>query len=464
MRPAAFAALLGPTGWLAGADAEPYARDWTGDWHGRPLGVARPRDAAEAAALVRLCAAEGVAIVPSGGRTGLTGAAVAGQVPAILVSLERMTAIRALDAVEGTIIAEAGCTIAAVQRAAAEAGWFFPLSFGAEGSATVGGALSTNAGGIRALRYGSARDLCLGLEAVLPDGSLLDELRRVRKDNTGYALKHLLIGAEGTLGLITAAVLRLVPPLRARETMLLAVPSPRAALQLFARLSAGGADLVACELIGALPWEAALARGLRAPLPAGSPWWCLVEAGSPAADQPLRPLLESLLAAALAAGEATDATFAESEAARAHLWTIRERIPEGVRALGPALPTDVAVPVAAVPDFLARAEAMIEQRWPQARFVPFGHLGDGNIHIVLLGPPGEEQKAWKRRLAAAEEAINELAVSFGGSFSAEHGIGQSKLAAMRRLKPAPALAAMRAIKHALDPRGLFNPGKVIPEG
>ncbi len=243
---------------------------------------------------------------------------------------------------------------------------------------------------------------------MLPDGSLLDELRRVRKDNTGYALKHLLIGAEGTLGLITAAVLRLVPPLRARRRCCWPCPRRGRRWQLFARLSAGGADLVACELIGALPWEAALARACAPRCRRASPWWCLVEAGSPAADQPLRPLLESLLAAALAAGEATDATFAESEAARAHLWTIRERIPEGVRALGPALPTDVAVPVAAVPDFLARAEAMMEQRWPQARFVPFGHLGDGNIHIVLLGPPGEEQKAWKRRLAAAEEAINEL--------------------------------------------------------
>jgi FAD/FMN-containing dehydrogenase len=460
----AFAALLGPSGWLAGEDAAAYARDWTGDWRGAPLGVARPRDAAEAAAVVRLCAEQDVALVPAGGRTGLTGAAVVGERPAIVVSLERMAAIRAVDAVEGTIVAEAGCTIAALQRAATEAGRLFPLSFGAEGSATVGGALSTNAGGIRALRYGSARDLCLGIEAVLPDGALLDDLRRVRKNNTGYDLRHLLIGAEGTLGLITAAAFRLAPPLRALETALVAVPSPAAALALFARLQEGGADLVAFELIGALPWSAALARGLRAPLPEGSPWWCLVEAGSPDAARPLRPMLEALVAAALESGEATDATFADSEAARAHLWKIRETVPEGTRALGPALPTDVAVPVSAVPEFLARAEAALARGWPEARFVAFGHLGDGNIHIVALGPKGEEQKAWKRRLAAAEEAINDLAVALGGSFSAEHGIGRSKLAAMRRLKPPPALAAMRAIKAALDPRGLFNPGKLLPDG
>ncbi|MFN6954124.1 MAG: FAD-binding oxidoreductase [Acetobacteraceae bacterium] len=460
----AFAALLGPSGWLTGEDTAAYARDWTGDWQGVPLGVARPRDAEQAAALVRLCVQQDVALVPAGGRTGLTGAAVVGERPAIVVSTERMAAIRAVDAVEGTIVAEAGCTIAAVQRAAAEAGRLFPLSFGAEGSATVGGALSTNAGGIRALRYGSARDLCLGIEAVLPDGSLLDDLRRVRKNNTGYDLRHLLIGAEGTLGLITAAAFRLAPPLRALETALVAVPSPAAALALFARLNEGGADLVAFELIGALPWSAALARGLRAPLPEGSPWWCLLEAGSPDASRPLRPMLEALVAAALDAGEATDATFADSEAARAHLWKIRETIPEGTRALGPALPTDVAVPVSAVPEFLARAEAALARGWPEARFVAFGHLGDGNIHIVALGPRGEDQKAWKRRLAAAEEAINDLAVALGGSFSAEHGIGRSKLAAMRRLKPAPALAAMRAIKAALDPRGLFNPGKLLPDG
>lgn len=460
---AAFATLLGPGGWLAGDDAAGYARDWTGDWHGAPLGVARPRDAEQAAALVRLCLAQDVALVPAGGRTGLTGAAVVGPRPAIVVSLERMAAIRAVDAVEGTIVAEAGCTIAALQRAAADAGRLFPLSFGAEGSATVGGALSTNAGGIRALRFGSARDLCLGIEAVLPDGSLLEDLRRVRKNNTGYDLRHLLIGAEGTLGLITAAAFRLMPPLRALETALVAVPSPAAALALFARLNAGGAELVAFELIGALPWGAALARGLRAPLPDATPWWCLVEVGSPDASRPLRPMLESLVAAALDAGDATDATFADSEAARAHLWAIRETIPEGIRALGPALPTDVAVPVSAVPAFLARAEAALAQGFPDARFVAFGHLGDGNVHIVALGPRGQETKAWKRRAAAAEEAINDLAVSLGGSFSAEHGIGRSKLAAMRRLKPAPALAAMRAIKRAIDPRGLFNPGKLIPD-
>lgn len=457
----ALATLLGPSGWLTGDDTAAYARDWTGDWHGVPLGVARPRDAEQAAAVVRLCIEGNVALVPAGGRTGLTGAAVVGERPAIIVSLERMAAIRAVDAVEGTIVADAGCAIAALQRAAAEAGRLFPLSFGAEGSATVGGALSTNAGGIRALRYGSARDLCLGIEAVLPDGSLLDDLRRVRKNNTGYDLRHLLIGAEGTLGLITAAAFRLAPPLRALETALVAAPSPAAALALFARLSEGGADLVAFELIGALPWSAALARGLRAPLPEGSPWWCLVEAGSPDASRPLRPMLEALIAAALDAGEATDATFADSEAARAHLWRIRETIPEGTRALGPVLPTDVSVPVSAVPDFLAGAEAAMARDWPDARFVAFGHLGDGNIHIVALGPPGEETKPWKRRLAAAEEAINDLAVQLGGSFSAEHGIGRSKLAAMRRLKPAPALAAMRAIKAALDPRGVFNPGKLI---
>jgi FAD/FMN-containing dehydrogenase len=381
-----------------------------------------------------------------------------------VLSLERMNRVRAIDARDLSVTVDAGCTVQQVQQAAADAGRFFPLSFGAEGSAQIGGALSTNAGGIRTIRYGNARDLVLGIEAVLPDGRVLDDLRRVRKDNSGYALRHLFLGAEGTLGVITGEALRLAPPLRRMETAFAAVPSPEAALALLDRLQAAGAELVAFELMQRLCVEIVLRHGtrVRAPLALATPWCVLVELGSPNAAAPLRASLEAALEAAVEAGDVADAVIAESEEQRAGLWRLRETFPECARMEAPAIPTDVAVPVSAVPRFLADVEAEFAARWPAGRLLTLGHMGDGNMHVSLLAPPGTGREEWLRATEGAEAAVNAIAVAHGGSFSAEHGIGQSKLHAMASLKAPVALDVMRALKAALDPRGLMNPGKVLP--
>lgn len=444
-------------------DLAPWAADWHGAHRMAPLAVLRPGGTAELSACVAACAAQGLPMVPAGGRTGLCGGAVPA-VPAVVIALDRMDRVRGVDARDGSIVVEAGCTVVRVQQAAAEAGRMFPLSFGAEGSAQIGGALSTNAGGVRALRYGSARDLVLGLEVVLPDGTVLDELRSVRKNNTGYDLRHLFLGAEGTLGILAAAALRLVPPLRAVETAFVAVPSPEAALALYDRAQDQGAALVAFELIGRTPLELVARHGIgvRMPYALEAPWHVMVELGGAEPGRDLRTPLESLLAAALEACEAADAVIAESGAQRAAFWKIREVLPDCVRQDGIQVSTDTAVPVSRVPEFLAGCLAMFAARWPEGRAIPVGHLGDGNIHVGLLGPKEVGREAWKARTAGLEEAVNRLAASLGGSFSAEHGIGVTKLPAMAALKPSASLGAMRAIKAALDPRGLMNPGKVLP--
>ncbi|MBW8268464.1 FAD-binding oxidoreductase [Caldovatus aquaticus] len=449
----------------ARADIEPYARDWSGRYAHPPHAVLRPGSTAEVAAALRACAAAGFAVVPAGGRTGLCGGAVprADGPPAVVLSLERMNRIRAVDARDFTITVDAGCTVRAVQEAAAAVDRLFPLSFGAEGTAQIGGALSTNAGGIRTIRWGNARDLVLGLEVVLPDGRVLDDLRRVRKDNTGYALRHLFIGAEGTLGVITGAALKLAPALRARETAFLAVPSPAAALALLDRLASNGAELIGFELIGRWPLELVRRHAPRARLPFAleSPWYVLLELGTAAAAD-LRTPLEAALAAAIEAGEAGEAVIAESEEQRAALWYLREIMPECNRAEAPSVSADTSVPVSAVPAFLAEVEAALAARWPEGKLIAVGHAGDGNVHIALQAPRGTPREAWHRNAEAIEDMVNRIAVAHGGSFSAEHGIGQSKRHAMAALRDPVALDLMRTIKAALDPRGLMNPGKMLP--
>jgi FAD/FMN-containing dehydrogenase len=457
-RIAALAALVGPAHVLTAAEAvEPYASDWGGRYRGVPGLVLRPGTTAEAAACVARLVEWGMPVVPSGGRTGLCGGAAPAEGAAV-VSLERMARIRDVDARDMSLVAEAGATVQAVQAAAAEAGRMFPLSFGAEGSAQIGGALSTNAGGIRTIRWGNARDLVLGLEVVLPDGRVLDDLRRVRKDNTGYALRHLFLGAEGTLGLITAAALKLAPPLRVRETGFAGVASPDAALAMLEGLQADGAELVAFELISRLTLENVLRHGsrVRAPFAFEAPWYVLVELGSGARGASLREPLEAALA------EAADAVIAESEEQRQALWRLREITPECNRAEAPQLPFDIAVPVSAVPELLARLEALLAARWPEGRMVAMGHAGDGNMHVGFLAPRGTAREAWMARLDGAEEAVHALAVELGGTFSAEHGVGACKRDAMGALKDPVALDLMRAVKQAFDPRGLMNPGKVLP--
>ncbi|TCZ65312.1 FAD-binding oxidoreductase [Roseicella aquatilis] len=463
------AEVIGPKNLLRDADdIAPYAMDWRGTWRGQPLAVARPGTTAEVAEVVRRCGAAGLGIVPAGGRTGLCGAAVpAGNgPPSIVLSLERLNRIRQVDARDFSLVAEAGCVVQAVQQAAAEAGRLLPIQWGAQGTAQVGGMLSTNAGGIRTLRWGNARELVLGLEVVLPDGRVLDDLRRVRKDNSGYALRHLFIGAEGTLGVITAAALRLVPPLRRVESAFVAVPGPEAALSLYNRLMESGAELVAFELCARLCLEMAARHGvgLRMPLPLEAPWYVMLEIAAAHPSVPLREMLEEALGAALESGEALDAAIAESEAQRAMIWKIREDYPDCARRDTPAVNTDTAVPVSAVPEFVNTAERALKARWPEGRMAAIGHAGDGNIHLSLHAPEGwpGDRAAWVERAAGMEALVNAIAVSLGGSFSAEHGIGQSKRHAMATHKNPVALELMRGIKGALDPEGRMNPGKVLP--
>jgi len=465
----ALADVVGPSACLtAPDDVAPYAVDWRGNYRGTPIAVVKPGSTEEVAEVVRRAAQDALTIVPAGGRTGLCGGAVvsANGPAAIVLSMERMNRIRSIDARDFSIVAEAGCVVQNVQQAAADANRLFPIQWGAQGTAQIGGMLSTNAGGIRTLRWGNARELVLGLEVVLPDGRVLDDLRRVRKDNSGYALRHLFIGGEGTLGIITAAALRLQPSIKRMETAFVAVPSPDAALSLYGRMQASGADVIAFEICGGFCMEIVARHGvgLRVPLPLGSPWYVMVEIAAAHASVPLREMLEQTLAEAMEAGEVSDASLADSEAQRLGIWKIREDFPECARKNGPSVNTDTAVPVSAVPEFLARAEREMKSRWPDGRMVAIGHLGDGNIHVSLQAPGDWSggRGAWVERAADAEPLINEIAVSLGGSFSAEHGIGQSKRHAMLTHKSPVALDLMRQIKSTLDPDGRMNPGKVLP--
>ncbi|TDG30972.1 FAD-binding oxidoreductase [Paracraurococcus ruber] len=449
-------------------DLAPYAVDWRGAYQGTPLAVLKPGTTAEVAAAVARCGEMGLSIVPAGGRTGLCGAAVpaANGPAAVVLSLERLNRIRQVDARDFSIVAEAGCVVQHVQQAAAEAGRLFPIQWGAQGTAQIGGMLSTNAGGIRTLRWGNARELVLGLEVVLPDGRVLDDLRRVRKDNSGYALRHLFIGGEGTLGVITAAALRLVPALKRVESAFVAVPSPDAALSLYGRIMGCGAELVAFELCARFCMEVAAKHGvgLRMPLPLEAPWYVMVEIAAAHESVPLRAMLEETLAEAMEAGEVLDAAIAESEAQRAMIWKIREDYPDCSRRDSPSVGTDTAVPVSAVPDFVNAAERELKARWPEGRMAAIGHAGDGNIHLSLHAPADWQggRPAWVERAGEMEPLVNAIAVSLGGSFSAEHGIGQSKRHAMATHKNPVALDLMRVIKGALDPDGRMNPGKVLP--
>ncbi len=461
------AATLGPRNCLTEADdIAPYAVDWRSHWRGTPQAVLRPGSTAEVASALRACAAGGLAVVPAGGRTGLCGGAVvpANGPPSVILSLERMNRIRDVDARDFSLVAEAGCVVQAVQQAAAAVDRLFPLSWGAQGSAMVGGALSTNAGGIRTLRWGNARDLVLGLEVVLPDGRVLNDLRRVRKDNSGYALRHLFLGGEGTLGVITAAALRLVPALKRVETAFVAVPSPEAALNLFSRVMESGAEVIAFELIVGTCMDIVHRNGIgiRIPLPLGSPWYVMVELAAAHPSVPLREMLEDTLAAGAEAEEVLDAAIAENEAQRAMIWRIREDWPDCGRREAPTINTDTCVPVSAVPAFCARVEAALAEGWPEGRFIAIGHAGDGNIHVSLMAPSGTSYADWSARAKEAEGVVNAIAVDLGGSFSAEHGIGQSKRHAMATHKDAVALDLMRAVKAAIDPTGMMNPGKMLP--
>ncbi len=458
--------VVGPGGWTADAqEMEPYLVEPRQRYRGRAALVVRPARTEEVAAVVRLCAQAGVGIVPQGGNTSLVGGAVPHEHGGeIVLSLSRMNAIRAVDAVNDAITVEAGCVLANVQAAAAAADRLFPLSLAAEGSCQIGGNLSTNAGGTAVLRYGTARDLALGLEVVLPDGAVWDGLRDLRKDNTGYDLKQLFIGAEGTLGVITAAVLKLFPRPRDVQTAFVAAPDAGAAVELFMRARAAvGEAVTACELIPRIALDLILRHvpDCRDPLAEPHPWYVLLELSAFSRAAGLGGALEALLADAAESGLVSDATIAASAGQARGLWRLREAVPEAERHEGASIKHDVAVPVSRVADFMAEATAAVEARLPGVRPVPFGHLGDGNIHFNLSQPVGADAAAFLAEWDAMNRLVHDIVARMGGSFSAEHGIGRMKRGELERYKPAVEVELMRRLKTALDPKGIMNPGKVV---
>ncbi len=457
---------LGPRGFTMDDDVmRPWLTDWRGKYHGRAAAMLSPATAAEVVDIVRLCAAARTPLVPQGGNSGMVGGATpdasGGQ---LLLSLRRMNQIRSIDPAAQSVVAEAGVILQTLHERVEAVGLRFPLTLGGKGSATIGGLVSTNAGGTQVLRHGTMRALVEGVEAVLPDGSLFEGLAALKKDNRGYDLKHLLCGAEGTLGIVTAARLRLVPAIAHRLTGWVGVASPDAALALLRRLEARlGAMLEGFELIPQSCVDAVLAHiaGTRAPLPAHRGWHVLIEVAGD--DDRAGDLLLHAGADAMAAGLASDMVLAKSAAEGDAWWRIRDAISEAERAAGPAIQHDVSVPVAAMPTFIADNPARLAAAFPGARAISFGHLGDGNIHHHVQPPPGVDGVAW---IAAHGAAVSELVythvIDLGGSLSAEHGIGQMKRAMLARLSDPARIAMLRGVKAGLDPLGLLNPGKLVP--
>jgi len=441
----------------------PYTVDWRGAYRGRALAVVRPDTTEAVAAVMRLCAETGTSVVPQGGNTGMCGGAVPDATgTAVVVALGRMDRILSVDALDNSMVVEAGCVLSRVQDAAAGVDRLFPLSLAAEGSCQIGGNLATNAGGINVLRYGNMRDLVLGLEAVTPDGSIWNGLRALRKDNRGYDLKQLFIGSEGTLGVITRAVLKLLPRPSERITAMLGLGSAIAAVQLLSRLRERCGDIVsAYELIGRPCFELVWRHipDTRDPMAGPHPWYVLVELAAVGESERLRENFESVLAEAMEREWIADAVIAESVAQAQALWRLRETIPEATLAEGPAFRSDVAVPVNQVPRLLTEAVAALSARWPHPRIICFGHLGDGNLHFNVLAQSGDElDPVWS---AAVADVLYDAVDRYEGSFSAEHGIGQAKRAALVRYKSEAEIALMRAVKRTFDPDNRMNPGKLL---
>jgi D-lactate dehydrogenase (cytochrome) len=459
---ARLAQIVGPNNAITDPrEQEGFLVEDRGLYRGQTPLVLRPGSVAEVAAILRLANETKTPIVPQGGNTGLVG----GQVPhsgEVLVSLKRLDRIREVDATSRTMTCEAGVVLAKAQDAAAAVDRLFPLSLGAEGSCTIGGNLATNAGGTGALAYGVARDLVLGLEVVLADGRVWHGLNKLKKDNTGYDLKNLFVGAEGTLGVVTAAVLKLFPRPRAVETAFIGLASPRDAIVLLnlVQEQTGGAA-TSFELIKALGLEFALrhGHGVRDPLPGKHPWYVLLQLSSQ--TQGLRAVMEDVLAAAADRGLIADATIAESLDQAKAFWRIREILPEVQKAEGGSVKHDVSVPIASVPEFLEQADAAVEKLIPGIRTVPFGHAGDGNIHYNLSQPPGADKTAFLARWYEINAVVHGIVAKLGGSISAEHGIGVMKRDLLPGVKDPVALELMRTLKRTLDPNNILNPGKVL---
>lgn len=461
--------LLGARGLTRDSDLiSPWLTDWRGRFTGAALAMASPASTAEVAALVKLCARHRIPLVPQGGNSGMCGGATPDEGgTALLVSLRRMNAIRTLDADSRQIVCEAGVVLQTLHEAVEAKGLRFPLTLGGKGSATVGGLVSTNAGGTQVLRHGSMRAQVLGLEAVLADGSVFSALTPLKKDNRGFDLKQLLIGSEGTLGIVTAATLALLPAIADRRVLWAGVDSLETARSLLLHCEAvAGRALEGFEVLAQPTLDDVIAHlpGARAPLAGRHAWHALIElVADPATSDGLTELAENLLAGVFEKGLVEDAAIAASEAQAEAFWLLRDSIAAAERAKGPAVQHDISVPVERMPEFVAAAVPRLESSWPGTETVAFGHLGDGNVHFHIIAPPGVDPLHWQRSDGVAiSEDVYELVTEWGGSISAEHGIGQLKREVFGRLGDPVALSMLRSVKTALDPLGLLNPGKLVP--
>ncbi len=445
-----------------------YLTEWRGLYEGSTPLVLLPATTSQVAAILRVCSTHRIGVVPQGGNTGLVGGAIPHSTrerPQILVSARRLDAIRSVDADNFTVTAEAGCVLAKVQAAAEAAGRLFPLSLAAEGSCQLGGNISTNAGGTAVLRYGNTRDLVLGLEVVLADGRVLDVLRSLRKDNTGYDLKHLFIGAEGTLGFITAATCKLFPRPKRVATAWVGVPSPGAAIRVYAAARDQlGDDLTAFEFANQLTLDLVVRNipGSRAPLDSASPWHLLIEVSTSRDDRALEERVQEFLGRMQESGLVSDGVLASSGSQREALWRLRHSMSEAQKKEGASIKHDISVPIASMESFLELATTAVGRLVPGVRVVAFGHLGDGNAHFNLTQPAGAEGAAFLARWAEVSRQVHEIAAGLGGSFSAEHGIGALKVGELAHWRGGAPLDLMRAVKRALDPLGIMNPGKLFP--
>ncbi|PQA87726.1 FAD-binding oxidoreductase [Hyphococcus luteus] len=457
----AIRALVGPKGIFEGEDAAPFLSEWRSRWPGKAALIVAPASTEEVAAVVKYCSENGIAITPQGGNTGLVG----GQIPQgheILLSLKRMRKVRAVEPLNNTMTVDAGVTLADAQEAAEEAGRLFPLSIGSEGSCQIGGVISTNAGGVNVLRYGNTRDLVLGIEAVTPSGEIWNGLKRLRKDNTGYDLKQLFIGGEGTLGIVTGAVLKLFPQPAEKVTVCAGLDSAEDAVALLSLTqTATGGQVSSFELMARICIDITLKNipQTRDPLAAAHPFYVLTEFSS--AQRGLREVVEEVLGEAMEQGLIKDAVIAENETQAHDFWRIRHSLSEAINGEGLGARHDVSVATSDIPAFLEKAGAAVKKIAPDARIVPFGHIGDGNVHYDIIGPEGSAKDVLEPVRPDIESAVYDVIGSFSGSISAEHGVGRHRRDSIAKRKSAVEMEMMRAIKQALDPKGIMNPGKML---
>jgi FAD/FMN-containing dehydrogenase len=458
----AIRAIVGPKGIYEGDDAAPFLSEWRSRWPGKAALIVAPAATEEVAAVVRYCSENDIAITPQGGNTGLVG----GQIPAgyeILLSLKRMRRIRAVEPLNNTMTVDAGVTLAEAQEVAKEAGRLFPLSIGSEGSCQIGGVISTNAGGVNVLRYGNTRDLVLGIEAVTPSGEIWNGLKRLRKDNTGYDLKQLFIGGEGTLGIVTGAVLKLLPAPADKVTVMAGVADAQDAVKLLSHVqNATGGLASSFEMMARFCIDLALKHipQTRDPMAESHPFYVLAEFSS-SQKGGLREAVEDALEGALEQGLVRDAVIAENEAQAHDFWRIRHSLSEAINGEGLGARHDVSVATSDIPAFLDKAGAAVKKIAPDARIVPFGHIGDGNVHYDILGPEGSAKDVLESLRPTIESAVYDVIGEFSGSISAEHGVGRHRRDSIAKRKSAVEMEMMRAIKQALDPKGIMNPGKML---